>query len=41
MSAELAMGQILVTTDGSDGAKHAVEAAARAVRKLDLDLCIL
>lgn len=35
------MSPILVGTDGSDGAKRAVEAAARAAGKLDTDLWIL
>jgi nucleotide-binding universal stress UspA family protein len=35
------MRPILVATDGSDGAKRAVEAVARAAGKLDTDLWIL
>jgi nucleotide-binding universal stress UspA family protein len=35
------MGPILVATDGSGGAMRAVEAAARAAGKLNLDLWIL
>ena len=41
MSAQLAIAQMLVATDGSDGAKRAVEATARAAGKLDTDLWIL
>jgi nucleotide-binding universal stress UspA family protein len=35
------LSPILVATDGSDGAKRAVKAAARAAGKLDTDLWIL
>jgi hypothetical protein len=41
VNAELAMGPILAAIDGSDGAKRAVQAAARVAGKLNMDLWIL